>query len=169
MALDHGRLAQIDRKVFAELDRGDGVQAVKVPVSDAVWSTWRRYCEAMGLSMGDGVAALILDELETVVGGTGPGRRVFNDLVASHAGERDLELDARQRELDAQAEQFRTREEYLRGWEQRLRTQRPPGVQAREGAKVGRNDRCPCGSGFKYKQCHGRDHLASPSRIEDSE
>jgi hypothetical protein len=21
--------------------------------------------------------------------------------------------------------------------------------------KVGRNDRCPCGSGRKYKQCHG--------------
>ncbi len=26
----------------------------------------------------------------------------------------------------------------------------------REGAKVGRNDPCPCGSGKKYKQCHGR-------------
>ncbi|MGQ9426004.1 preprotein translocase subunit SecA [Gilvimarinus sp. F26214L] len=26
----------------------------------------------------------------------------------------------------------------------------------REGQKVGRNDPCPCGSGKKYKQCHGR-------------
>lgn len=26
----------------------------------------------------------------------------------------------------------------------------------REGAKVGRNDPCPCGSGKKFKQCHGR-------------
>lgn len=25
----------------------------------------------------------------------------------------------------------------------------------REGPKVGRNDPCPCGSGRKYKQCHG--------------
>jgi preprotein translocase subunit SecA len=25
----------------------------------------------------------------------------------------------------------------------------------RTGAKVGRNDKCPCGSGKKYKQCHG--------------
>jgi len=25
----------------------------------------------------------------------------------------------------------------------------------REGAKVGRNDPCPCGSGRKYKKCHG--------------
>jgi len=26
----------------------------------------------------------------------------------------------------------------------------------RRGEKVGRNDPCPCGSGKKYKQCHGR-------------
>jgi preprotein translocase subunit SecA len=30
----------------------------------------------------------------------------------------------------------------------------PPFVRA--SAKVGRNDPCPCGSGKKYKQCHGR-------------
>jgi preprotein translocase subunit SecA len=32
--------------------------------------------------------------------------------------------------------------------------QQPPFV--RRGEKVGRNDPCPCGSGKKYKQCHGR-------------
>jgi preprotein translocase subunit SecA len=26
----------------------------------------------------------------------------------------------------------------------------------REGKKVGRNDPCPCGSGKKYKKCHGK-------------
>ena len=26
----------------------------------------------------------------------------------------------------------------------------------RGGQKVGRNDPCPCGSGKKYKQCHGK-------------
>ena len=26
----------------------------------------------------------------------------------------------------------------------------------REQPKVGRNDPCPCGSGKKYKQCHGK-------------
>jgi preprotein translocase subunit SecA len=25
----------------------------------------------------------------------------------------------------------------------------------REGPKVGRNDPCPCGSGQKFKKCHG--------------
>ncbi|MBU2876641.1 MULTISPECIES: preprotein translocase subunit SecA [Alteromonadaceae] len=31
-----------------------------------------------------------------------------------------------------------------------------PTTTVREGAKVGRNDPCPCGSGKKYKQCHGK-------------
>ena len=26
----------------------------------------------------------------------------------------------------------------------------------RDGEKVGRNDPCPCGSGKKYKKCHGQ-------------
>ncbi|HJQ76487.1 MAG TPA: SEC-C metal-binding domain-containing protein [Acidimicrobiia bacterium] len=30
------------------------------------------------------------------------------------------------------------------------------------GAKTGRNERCPCGSGLKYKQCHG---LCGGSRL----
>ena len=28
-------------------------------------------------------------------------------------------------------------------------------AQRRTGEKVGRNDPCPCGSGKKYKKCHG--------------
>ena len=31
-----------------------------------------------------------------------------------------------------------------------------PAVSQRTGPKVGRNDPCPCGSGKKYKQCHGK-------------
>ena len=30
-----------------------------------------------------------------------------------------------------------------------------PVTQRRDGSKVGRNDPCPCGSGKKYKKCHG--------------
>jgi preprotein translocase subunit SecA len=33
----------------------------------------------------------------------------------------------------------------------------PPKPQpARAGQKIGRNDPCPCGSGRKYKHCHGK-------------
>ena len=32
----------------------------------------------------------------------------------------------------------------------------PAAPVTRDGPKVGRNDPCPCGSGKKYKQCHGK-------------
>ena len=31
----------------------------------------------------------------------------------------------------------------------------PTLVPVRQSVKVGRNDPCPCGSGRKYKKCHG--------------
>ena len=49
-------------------------------------------------------------------------------------------------------------EEALAGGRRTTATRRsrapPPFVRA--GEKVGRNDPCPCGSGKKYKHCHGR-------------
>jgi preprotein translocase subunit SecA len=33
----------------------------------------------------------------------------------------------------------------------------------RERPKVGRNDPCPCGSGKKYKKCHGKDEVETAS------
>ena len=155
MALDRGTLSMIDRRVFAELAHTAGVQAVKVPVSDAVWSTWRRYCEAIGLSMGEGVAGLIAHELEAVVGDAGDVSDVFAGQVARQLGERASRLDARERELGALAERLRDKEAHLAAWEHRIRTQRMSGAPDRAVTKVGRNERCPCGSGRKYKYCHG--------------
>ena len=155
MALDKGTLTRIDRKVFAELDHAGGVQAVKVPVSDAMWSTWRRYCEAIGLSMGEGVAGLIAHELETVVSDGGDAGDVFAEQVAREAVERASQLDAREQDLDTRAERLQNKEAHITAWEHRIRTQPMPGAPARAVTKVGRNERCPCGSGLKYKYCHG--------------
>lgn len=52
-------------------------------------------------------------------------------------------------------EEIKGREGYdeaIRNSEQRREKQQP--VVAEK--KIGRNDKCPCGSGKKYKQCHGR-------------
>ena len=155
MALDRGTLTRIDRRILAELAHTGGVQAVKVPVSDAVWSTWRRYCEAIGLSMGEGVAGLIAHELETVVSDGDDASDVFADQVARQAAKRASELDARERELDTRADRLRKKEVHLAAWEHRIRTQRMSGAPVRAVTKVGRNERCPCGSGMKYKHCHG--------------
>ena len=155
MALDRGRLTKIDRRVFAELNHTSGVQAVKVPVSDALWSTWRRYCEAIGLSMGEAVAKLISHELGTVVDADGTGAEMFAEQHQRQAKEQASRLDARQRELDIQAELLRKKDDHLRAWEHQLQTQRAAGRRAQGGARVGRNERCPCSSGLKYKHCHG--------------
>jgi hypothetical protein len=156
MALDRGTLAKIDRRVFAELDHIDGVQMVKVPVSDATWSTWRRYCEAMELSMGEGIAALISHELLTTVDTAGPGRAPFSRRVDQLGEERVQHLDARERELATIEKRLQAKEEHLRAREQRSRTLRE--VSDRVDAttpRAGRNEQCPCGSGVKYKRCHG--------------
>ena len=162
MKLDRGRLGKIDQRVFAELDQGDGVQVVKVPVSAAVWSTWRRYCEATGVSMGGGVAGLIVGELGTVVDGVGTTAAELADQIAEKAAERSQRMDARQREQAVRADGLRTKEERLRTWERELRTPQNPTDQPRDDVKVGRNERCPCGSGLKYKHCHGGPFRAEP-------
>lgn len=100
MALDRGTLAKIDRRVFSELDHTDGVQMVKVPVSNAVWSTWRRYCEAMGLSMGEGVAGLITHELQTATGAREGSWTSLADRAERFAEKRVEQLDARESEFE---------------------------------------------------------------------
>ncbi len=42
------------------------------------------------------------------------------------------------------------------GEPQRAERAEPPQTFTREQPKVGRNEPCPCGSGKKYKQCHGQ-------------
>jgi hypothetical protein len=158
MALDRGTLAKIDRRVFTELDHSDGVQVVKVPVSDAVWSTWRRCCDALGLTMGQAVAGLLSHELATVVDDV--PKSVFDLQRASK--ERASRLDAHERELDYRAAQLCRVEGLLRSREARLqrRTMSPSGARTVVG--VGRNEPCPCGSGLKYKRCHGLPTSRSP-------
>ncbi len=59
MDLDRDALANLDRRLLAGLDREERFQMVRVPVSPAKWSTWKRYCGAAGISMGRAIAALI--------------------------------------------------------------------------------------------------------------
>lgn len=59
MALNRGELANIDRRLLAELDRTEDWQLVRVPASAATWSTWRRFCDVVGISMGRAIGALV--------------------------------------------------------------------------------------------------------------
>ena len=147
MALDRGSLAKIDRRVFAELGHSVATQTVKVPLSDAAWSTWRRYCQAIGLTMGEGIAGLIDQELGALVNDDGHHGVVFAADLQRRLVARSEALEIRERHLDE-------REQSLRASEGLLRARTRP-LEIPSNSSVGRNDPCPCGSGYKYKRCHG--------------
>jgi preprotein translocase subunit SecA len=71
--------------------------------------------------------------------------------------------DTAERRRAAQAMQFRHAEASALGAAPASGQQQPDGVRPppvaqfkRDGRKVGRNEPCPCGSGKKFKQCHGK-------------
>ena len=66
-----------------------------------------------------------------------------------------FEIKRKQSQLDELARKGRTPEEIEA--EERLLKETPKAEPIKRDTKeVGRNDPCPCGSGKKFKQCHGK-------------
>jgi preprotein translocase subunit SecA len=113
---------------------------------------------------------LAMDHLKEGIGLRGYGQK--NPLVEyQREGFEMFEAMLRVMQQDVVEKVFAVqvrREQDVRQIEQQQRPQRvvmshgaetitPEASQARrEGDKVGRNDPCPCGSGRKYKRCHGK-------------
>lgn len=165
MALNRGKLANIDRRLLAELDREESWQVVKVPISAASWSTWKRYCDVVGLSMGRAIAALIDSELSSVV----------DDEVEARSAvmaERERILDEREEDLARREQELKRRVQWSGGRPTRRALERmtdqiePPDpgwtsppqsvtvLDPEMFKSVGRNEPCPCRSGLKFKNCH---------------
>ena len=88
---------------------------------------------------------------------------VFEERAQEELTAREVGVVARERQVEAS-------EERLRRWAERLRLMKG-GLEVRDqriqfssklvprptgpSVKAGRNERCPCGSGLKYKHCHG--------------
>ena len=70
--------------------------------------------------------------------------------AAARASEQPQHLPAVAREIERRQQRQQRDLQYQTGPAQ---AEAPKPVRA--GAKVGRNDPCPCGSGKKYKKCHG--------------
>lgn len=164
MDLDRGTLARLDRRLLAGLGGDERFQMVRVPVTPAKWSTWKRYCDAVGTSMGRAIAALIDHELASVFSSSSEGAvSVFEEQAQRQLVDREAALTKRERELGVAEERMQRRSEHLRGWENQLEIRewrveaatKLPTQPAHASTKTGRNERCPCGSGLKYKRCHG--------------
>ena len=164
MDMDRGTLARIDRKLLAGLGDDEAYRTLRVPATGAKWSTWKRYCDSVGVSMGRAVTMLIDRELISVFGDvTGDDSPVFAQRATEELAIREAKIAIRERKVDTDEQRMRERSERLRRWEDALeaRERRAEAVskltspQSTGRAKIGRNERCPCGSGLKYKHCHG--------------
>lgn len=144
MDLDRGLLARIDRRLLARLHHEQASRMVRVPVSEALWATWRRYCSALGLPMGRAIAELITHELQRVAG----------ERSAAPVDQLEARILARSEELDDRERRLEARENSVIQAEKRLRGRTAP-LERRSELRAGRNEPCPCGSGVKYKRCHG--------------
>ncbi|HAH12230.1 MAG TPA: hypothetical protein DCL47_01705, partial [Pantoea agglomerans] len=65
------------------------------------------------------------------------------------------EVEAKEQQRREEAERLAQQQQLSHVEEDLLAAAEPVAEQSGE-RKVGRNDPCPCGSGKKYKQCHGR-------------
>lgn len=89
----------------------------------------------------------------------------INESVTSYLAKGSLAVSPQQEELRQAREQRtdmskvstnRSEEAAREAGEAVSRRQAKPETFKRVDKKIGRNDPCPCGSGKKYKQCHGR-------------
>jgi preprotein translocase subunit SecA len=89
--------------------------------------------------------------------------RIKHDVIAIVSkvqvrAESDVEAVEQQRRSEAPRQYQHAEASAMAGPQE---DQAPPGEEThtpytRQGRKIGRNEPCPCGSGKKYKQCHGK-------------
>jgi hypothetical protein len=164
MDLDRGTLARVDRRLLAGLGQDETFRMVRVSATEALWSTWKRYCDAAGISMGRAIMALVEGELVSIFGESAVAETpVFAQRAEEQLAVRGAHLAARERDVGAAEERLRGWNDRLRLWHGELKAmeQRTELVSKLAAwpvetiSKLGRNERCPCRSGLKYKHCHG--------------
>jgi SEC-C motif len=172
MNLSRQILRKIDDRLRSESDQETGEWMAKVPISGATKTVWQRYCQAVGVHMGQGVAMLIEHELASVVDedletlqDRFRGRQAELADRASSLGKAEAELEGRRRDLEVLEAKVRQRERDVKKREteldilQRRLAQQPRATPpaprtADPRRKLGRNEACWCDSGKKYKNCH---------------
>jgi hypothetical protein len=92
-------------------------------------------------------AALLRADEDSVVLHLGPGRRWVEEALVFTAWVYGQVFD-----LWAEHFELPNLESWWRRW--RLLNARIHPVDPERARSVGRNDPCPCGSGFKFKRCH---------------
>jgi preprotein translocase subunit SecA len=151
-----GFLMEEVRKLYDEREKQIGEETMrefeKVVVLRAVDSKWMDHIDAMDqLRQGIHLRAY---------GGTDPlreyqfeGFEMFREMVENIQEEVTKYIMKAHVESNVQRQEVAKGQTEAGGGSSSREAQRRP--IRREGQRVGRNDPCPCGSGKKYKHCHG--------------
>lgn len=138
----------IDRKWLDQLEFLDGLREAvhlrgygqKNPLTEYKIDGFNRFDDMLD-EIRDAVASLVF-RVKIQVEGQSARREVPKQIVAEHKEAESMSSEANRQQANASP----------------MRTARNPqgGTLVRSMKKIGRNDPCPCGSGKKYKACHGR-------------
>ena len=121
MDMGRGTLARIDRKLLAGLGDDEAYRTVRVPANGAKWSTWKRYCDSVGISMGRAVTMLIDRELISAFGEHTAGQwPVFAQQATEELENREAKIEAREHKVEIDEARMRERSVHLRSWEDEL-------------------------------------------------
>ena len=138
----------IDRKWLDQLEFLDGLREAvhlrgygqKNPLTEYKIDGFNRFDDMLD-EIRDAVASLVF-RVKIQVEGQSARREAPKQIVAEHKEAESMSSEANRQQANASP----------------MRTARNPqgGTLVRSMKKIGRNDPCPCGSGKKYKACHGR-------------
>ncbi len=124
-------------------------RAVMLSVIDKLW---REHLTQMD-DMRHGIGLQAYGQKDPLVAYKREGFSMFEQLLAN------IEYDAAHKILFANIQRVLAPAQ-PRAVQTNQAVDAAPGAATRRSAKVGRNDPCPCGSGKKYKHCHGVRQLA---------
>ncbi|MGF1617243.1 MAG: SEC-C metal-binding domain-containing protein [Acidimicrobiia bacterium] len=160
MTLSRQVLRKIDDALRSELDQETGEWMAKVPISGATKVVWQRYCQAVGVGMGE-VAG---EDAETLADRRNARDEELTDRVQELKDReknlrqreramslREADIEDREKDVAAREQNVATIEENLA---QKLRVSSRPQTAGSSKPKLGRNEACWCKSGKKYKNCH---------------
>ena len=124
----------------------------KVVLLRAIDSKWTDHIDAMD-QLRHGIHLRAYGQTDPLRAYQSEGFAMFEEMVTS------IENDASKYVMKAEIRNNLEREEVAKGQavnpkEDGEKVTKKP---VRRAVNIGRNDPCPCGSGKKYKNCHGKD------------
>ena len=132
-------------KDFPDELKNEFEKAISLRVID---THWMDHINAMSL-LREGIYLRQYAQENPLQAYTAEGYEMFDNLLAT------IDMDISRYLMNAEIRQNTEREQVIKGTpnedKSKVKKQTPKRVK-----KVGRNEPCPCGSGKKYKNCHGR-------------